>query len=169
MTEEINTVKSFLEGCYSRISNVDYTLVESVLHDDFVFDDDNGHHDKSSYIYAFLPAWEALVSTSRLRIVSIALCTEKIDGRSVVLAQWECDYSCKEGAMWAGVIPISGEKYGLKVLASFHLLDGKIIRLLQRADDYYRHCGIEREVRRYMIAQEDKAKTLTERNPSVCE
>mmetsp|Transcript_10865 Transcript_10865/g.16547 ORF Transcript_10865/g.16547 Transcript_10865/m.16547 type:complete len:165 (+) Transcript_10865:139-633(+) len=157
---EISTVTSFLEGCYSRLSNVDYSSVDSLLHDDFVFDDDNGQHDKPSYLYAFLPAWESLVSTSRLRIVSIALCSEKLDGKSVVLAEWETDYICQEGAKWGGVIPISGEKCGLKVLASFHLIDGKIIRLLQRADDYYRHSGIESEVRRYIIAQEDKSKAL---------
>ena len=144
-----DTVRAYILGTHGSLPNINYEEVGNLLSDDFAFSNEEQHHDKHALLVYVFPGWSSIVEgRSEARIHT--LCSDS--SNSVVLAHWETDYDCRDGAIWYGTDVDISKKIVRKfqVFASFTIAsDGKIKKIVQRSDTVVKLLGIEKEVQAY--------------------
>jgi hypothetical protein len=136
----------YISGTHGSLPAIDYESIGALLSDDFVFENEEQRHNKDSLLRSVYPGWASIIKNhSAVRIHSIAV----DQSTSTVLAHWETDYDCCDGAMWYGTdVDISGRTMrSFQVFASFSFTDSLISKIVQRSDSVVKRLGIEDQVR----------------------
>uniref|UniRef100_A0A7S2JCH1 SnoaL-like domain-containing protein n=1 Tax=Alexandrium andersonii TaxID=327968 RepID=A0A7S2JCH1_9DINO len=144
-------VRAYILGTHGSLPTIDYASVGELLSDDLELIQEEASHGKKALLEQVYPGWASIVDGQS----SVTLHAVAEAGDGTVLAHWETAYDVRDGSVWYGTdVDISGAKVrGFQVFASFTVVEGKIVRIVQRSDTVVKKLGIEAQVTAFRAKQ----------------